>query len=141
MFSRLGTFKYKNSEGWGLTNDSINLIMSDGTNKITFLNPKSFSIVKEISVTENNLPVDNINELEYVNGFIFANLFTTNFILKIDAVTGKVVQKADLTYLFQKAQAKYPGSQEMNGIAYNPVSRRFYVTGKMWPYVFEIAFL
>lgn len=136
-FKFLGSFKYKNEEGWGLTNDSTNLIMSDGTNRITFLNPKNFEIVKELYVNDNNSKVENINELEYVNGFIYANIYTTNTIVKINSTSGKVIQKIDLTYLYQQALNKNPNSLEMNGIAYNPNSRKFYLTGKMWPYIFE----
>ena len=136
-FRLLSSFKYKNEEGWGLTNDSINLIMSDGTNKITFLNPKNFKVVKELYVSDNNNKVENVNELEYVKGFIYANIYTTNIIIKIDCLTGKVIQKIDLTYLYQKALNKNPNSLEMNGIAYNSNTNKFYLTGKMWPYIFE----
>ncbi|GAB2827975.1 glutaminyl-peptide cyclotransferase [Ferruginibacter profundus] len=136
----LKTFSYNNNEGWGLTNDSLNLIMSDGTNKITFLNPKTFQIVKELYVLEKNSIVENINELEYVNGFIYANIYTTNIIIKIDAASGEVIKKIDLTFLYQQALKQNPNSLEMNGIAYNPETKRFYITGKMWPYIFEGTF-
>lgn len=135
----LGTFKYLSKEGWGLTNDSINLIMSDGTSKISFINPTNFNIVKEIIVSENTVEVENINELEYVEGFIYANIFTTTEIIKIDPNSGNVVGKINLKILLDESLKKNPNSLEMNGIAYSSLTKHFFITGKMWPFIFEIA--
>ncbi len=138
-FEKLDTFKYDSQEGWGLTSDSVNLIMSDGTNKITWINPVTFKIVKEIYVAKNDSPVANLNELEFVEGFIYANVYTTNLIVKIDPETGYVVGTVDISNLNKQALLKNPNSLEANGIAYNSSTKRFYVTGKLWPYVFEIS--
>lgn len=137
-FAKLGTFKYTSREGWGLTTDSINLIMSDGTNKISYINPVTFKIEKEIYVTKNDSILGNLNELEFVEGFIFANVFTTDFIVKINPETGQVVGIIDISNLHKQATLKNPNSLEANGIAYNSLTKHFYVTGKLWPYVFEI---
>jgi glutaminyl-peptide cyclotransferase len=140
-FQNIGTFNLKSLEGWGLTNDSMSLIMSDGSHSLTFLDPSTFRIKKVLNVVESGQGiVNNLNELEYVDGFIYANIFTTNFIVKIDSKTGLVVQKFDLSRLYQEALLKNPNSLEMNGIAYKPQSKHFFITGKMWPYVFELVF-
>jgi glutamine cyclotransferase len=115
--------------------------MSDGTNIITFLNPQTFTITKTIDVNEYNVAIDYVNELEYVNGFIYANIYMKNEILKINAETGDVVGRIDLNPLLQEAQKRYPYSLETNGIAYNSQTNTFLVTGKMWPYYFEIELL
>ncbi len=138
-YQKLGEFKFDSKEGWGLTHDSIHLIMSDGTNIITYIDTATLQAVKRIQVTDNNAPVNNLNELEYVNGYIYANVFTTNTIVKINPLSGLVVAKVDCTALFNEAQKKFPGLMEMNGIAYNPLNNRFYITGKFWPTVYEIS--
>lgn len=139
-FKRIGQFTFPSHEGWGLTTDGQSLIMSDGTHIITYLDPSSFQVQKTLLVTDNNGPVKQLNELEYINGFIYANVYTTNHIVKIDASTGRVVGRLDLTSLAQDAKLKYPGSLEMNGIAYDAIKGSIYVTGKMWPHIYEIAF-
>jgi glutaminyl-peptide cyclotransferase len=138
-YKRVGQFSFKNKEGWGMTHDSVHLIMSDGTNVLTFLDTATLSPVRTVNVLENNLPVEYLNELEYVKGFIYANVFTTNTIVKIDAATGRVVAKLDLTALYSEAQKRYGGLLEMNGIAYDQQTDRFYVTGKFWPCIFELS--
>lgn len=140
-FESKGQFSYLSNEGWGLTTNGKDLIMSDGTNIITFLNPQTFTITKTIDVNEFNVALDYVNELEYVNGFIYANLYMKNEIVKIDAETGNVVGRLDLNPLLQEAQKRYPYSLETNGIAFNPQTNTFLVTGKMWPYYFEIELL
>ncbi len=139
-FKQIGSFKYPNAEGWGLSTDGKHVIMSDGTFKISFLNPDDFSKIKEINVTENGYAVEHINELEYVNGFIYANLWTTNQILKIDANTGQVVAKADFGQLFLDAQTQNPNILEMNGIAYDASKDEFLITGKLWPKIYRLKF-
>ncbi len=139
-FKLLNTFKYNNPEGWGLTNDGKNLIMSDGSYRLTYINPADFSKIKEINVTENGYAIEKINELEYVNGFIYANVWTTNLILKIDANTGRVVAKNDFGNLYRDAQQNNTGIMEMNGIAYDPAKDEFLLTGKLWPKIYRVKF-
>jgi glutaminyl-peptide cyclotransferase len=139
-FKNMGVFNYMSKEGWGLTTNGKDLIMSDGTNAITFINPDNFQITKTILVAENNYALDGINELEFINGFIYANVWMTNNIVKIDSETGNVVGKMDLTRLADEAKKRYNGSLEMNGIAYDSISKKVLVTGKMWPNIYEIKF-
>lgn len=139
-FKRVGQFTYVNKEGWGLTTDGKYLIMSDGTNILSFIDPKDFKVVKSLSVTANGYAMDHLNELEYIKGFIYSNVWTTNSIVKIDPATGHVVGNLDLTPLKGQATAKYAESLELNGIAYDADSDRVYVTGKMWPVMYQIGF-
>lgn len=139
-FKKLGEFTFPSQEGWGLTTDGKNLIMSDGTNTLTYLNPGSFQVVKTTEVSENGYVKDYLNELEMINGFIYANIWTTNTIVKIDPHNGKVVGKLDLSNLAADAKGIYNGSLEMNGIAYDSIANKIYVTGKMWPKIYEIKF-
>lgn len=139
-FKKIGEFTYPSKEGWGLTTDGTNLIMSDGTFEITYLDPITFRTVKKVSVTENNCPVENINELEYIKGYIFANIWPTNTIIKIDPTDGIVVGKLDLTILSDDSYLISPNSMEMNGIAYNSLTNKIFVTGKLWPRIYELEF-
>lgn len=125
-------------EGWGMTNNGKQLINSNGSNNLYFRNPETFAVDTILSVYNHNGPLSNINELEYVNGFIYANLFTTNTIVKINAKTGKVETIYDFTNLFdQFINGKYT-VDVFNGIAYNPANKHFYITGKNWPLLFEV---
>ena len=139
-FKKLSDFSFPSKEGWGMTTDSTNLIMSDGTNVLTYLDPTSLKTQKTLNVADENGPLKNINELEYIRGFIYANIYTTNYIVKIDPSNGKVIGKIDLTSLKTEQKNKFPGSLEMNGIAYNSTTDKIYVTGKMWPNIYEITF-
>ncbi|HEY1872417.1 MAG TPA: glutaminyl-peptide cyclotransferase [Chitinophagaceae bacterium] len=139
-FKQIGTFKYSNTEGWSLTTDGKSLIMSDGTNKLTYLSPKSLTPIKVLSVTDNNSPVDGINELEFIKGFIYANVWQTNSIVKIDTSNGKVVGKLDLSALVFEAKNKKPNADVLNGIAYDSIADKIYVTGKLWTNIYEINF-
>jgi glutamine cyclotransferase len=112
--------------------------MSDGTYELTYLNPITLQTVKKISVTENGYAKDYLNELEYIKGYIFANIWTTNTIVKIDPTNGKVVGKLDLSSLAYEAKNIYLGSLEMNGIAYDSIANRIFVTGKLWPKIYEL---
>ncbi len=138
-FKKIGEFSLPSNEGWGLTCDKRNIIMSDGTDSIWYINPSTLKINKVLIVTENNIPLYNLNELEFVNGFIFANVWKTNRIVKIDTLSGKVVGNLDLTSLTQDSKLRYPGSMEMNGIAYDSIENKFYVTGKLWPSIYKIS--
>jgi glutamine cyclotransferase len=138
-YKQIGIFQFDNNEGWGLTNiKNEALIMSDGTNVLTFLDPKSLKITKKLEVFENNMPVLNLNELEYVDGYIYANIYGTNKIVKIDAKNGIVLRTIDCTALANDSKSKFSGSLEMNGIAYNNKTNTFLITGKLWPCVYEI---
>jgi glutamine cyclotransferase len=139
-FKRVGQFSFPSAEGWGMTTDGHSLIMSDGTHVITYLDPVSFKVMRQLPVTENNNPVMKVNELEYIKGFIYANVYTTDRIIKIDPGTGHVVGKLDLGSLVAEAKARNPDALELNGIAYDSVADKVYITGKMWPYLYEIKF-
>jgi len=139
-FKKLGTFSFRNREGWGFTTDGKSLVMSDGTNKLTYLDPDHLTVIKTLEVTNNGYAEDNLNELEYINGFIYANIWTKNYIVKINPADGKIVGTLDLSSLYYQSRKKYQGSLEMNGIAYDADSDKVYVTGKMWPEMYQIKF-
>lgn len=138
-FKKLGDFFYE-GEGWGLTTNGKYLIMSNGSSNIFYREPQTFKIMKTLSVIDNNGPVQNINELELIHGYIYANQWLTDYILKIDTISGKVVGRLDLTSLKTEVKIKYPNAQETNGIAFDSVADKIYVTGKLWPQVFELSF-
>ncbi|HEY6976537.1 MAG TPA: glutaminyl-peptide cyclotransferase [Chitinophagaceae bacterium] len=132
-------------EGWGMTTNGKELIISTGGSNLYFVTPDSFRITKQVNVTDNYGPVGNINELEYVNGTIYANLYKTNYILKIDPETGKVTGKLDLTGILDKSSIPYDprkydenSGNVLNGIAFDSSKNSLYVTGKYWPALFEI---
>lgn len=134
-FEQIGTFEYP-GEGWGLTHDSERLIMSDGSSKIYFLDPESMKTIRSITVRFGNRVVSELNELEYVNGYIYANIWYQNIIIKIDPADGDVVGYLELSKL-------WPGRPKnidavLNGIAYNKEEDVFYITGKFWSKLFEI---
>lgn len=139
-YERIGQFSFDNNEGWGLTTDGQYLIMSDGTNALTYISPVSLRPVKVLKVTENGVQVDKLNELEYIDGCIYANVWTTNSLVKIDTILGDVVGRIDLSSLANDAKTKYPRSLEMNGIAYDSLAKTIYITGKMWPSIYAIDF-
>ena len=139
-FQKLGDFTFPSKEGWGMTTNGAQLIMSDGTSNISYLDPNTFRLVKVLGVTDNNGPVSNINELELIKGYLYANQWQTNYILKIDTSSGKVVGKLDLDSIVREEANKFPGSEVLNGIAYDSASGKIYITGKLWPNIFEIKF-
>lgn len=139
-FKQLGVFTYSNAEGWGMTTDGINLIMSDGTHKLTFLNPENLQPQKTLNVTENENLVEKLNELEFINGYIYANVWMTNNIVKIDPLNGNIMGKLDLNALSMDAKFKNIGSETLNGIAYDSSADKIYVTGKFWPNIYQIEF-
>ncbi|MDB4534525.1 glutaminyl-peptide cyclotransferase [Vicingaceae bacterium] len=139
-FKELGRFDLPTKEGWGMTTDGTYLIMSDGSNNLIYLDPTNMSVSKTVAVTDNGYIIDNLNELEYINGFVYANVWMTNTVVKIDPANGKLVGKLDLNLLANEARYNYPYSMEMNGIAYDSINNRVLVTGKMWPKYFEIKF-
>jgi glutamine cyclotransferase len=128
------------TEGWGITHDGSRLIMSDGTSKLYFLNAHSFEVVGAIEVRETGVPLENLNELEYVNGDIYANVWHTDRIARISPVTGQVTGWIDLSGLLKKKDPKWP-VDVLNGIAHDQENDRLYVTGKLWPNLFEIELI
>lgn len=138
-FARLGEFHYS-TEGWGLTNDHHHLIMSDGTEKLIYLDTATLKPVKTVRVKDENGYVTRLNELEYMDGFILANQWETNRILKIDPQSGVVTGTLDLTPLVREAKLDNPNADVLNGIAYHPATRLLIVTGKLWPstYVLQL---
>ena len=136
-FEMLDTFTYP-TEGWGLTHDGQQLIMSDGTNNLYFLNPDTLEITHQIPVLdEQGNPIVRLNELEYIDGAVYANIWQTNHIVRINPETGQVTAWIDLTNLLPTATLTQP-VDVLNGIAYDAENRRLYVTGKLWPTLFEI---
>ncbi|MFZ0663706.1 MAG: glutaminyl-peptide cyclotransferase [Acidobacteriaceae bacterium] len=135
-FRLLKTFRYP-WEGWGLTQDGKHLIMSDGTETIHFLNPETFAEVRSIRVTDHGKPVKNVNELEYIHGQIYANVWMTNKIARISPETGKVLGWIDLTGILPEIEVRSDGAV-LNGIAYDAAHNRLFVTGKLWPRLFQI---
>jgi glutamine cyclotransferase len=124
-------------EGWGLCNDGKLLIMSNGTERLTFRNPKTFAVERTIEVYTHQGPVTNLNELEYADGLIYANVWMTNKVAVIDPMSGKVLAEIDATDLV--LEGKQSGDV-LNGIAYNPTTKKWYMTGKNWPKLFEVMF-
>ncbi len=138
--NKLGEFDYE-GQGWGMTNDGKHLIMNNGNNNLYFRDPETFKIVNTIGVIDNNGPVAKINELEYVDGFIYSNIWMTNYIIKIDPTSGRVIAKADLTNLINQYVPETVAAEAvLNGIAYDSIGKRFFITGKNWPKLFEVKF-
>lgn len=126
-------------EGWGITTDSNALLVSTGGSNIYWIDPASFKIIKTLGVSDNNGYVDSINELEWVNGFIYANKYLTDYILKIDPSTGLVIGRINLSGLLQQSnQPIVTNTDVLNGIAYNPTTGNLLITGKRWPALYEI---
>jgi glutamine cyclotransferase len=137
-FKLIKEFTY-NTAGWGLTNDGKHLIMSDGSDKIYFRDPNTFQEITHISVQDNTGLRNNINELEYINGFIYANVYTTEEVLKIDPNNGHVVGKIDFSSLKNDyPELTQPPSDYFNGIAWDSTGNRIFVTGKNWSKLFEV---
>lgn len=130
-WKKLEEFTYA-TEGWGLTHDNHHLIMSDGTEKLIYLDTATFEPVKTIRVKDDNGFVTKLNELEYMDGYILANQWETNRILKIDPQTGNVVGIMDLTPLAREAKLDNPRADVLNGIAWHPGTKLLIVTGKFW---------
>lgn len=143
-FKKLQEFSWP-YEGWGITTDGKHLIVSTGGSNIYFVNPADFKILRTVGVTDNYGPVDNLNELEFINGSVYANKYLTTYILKINPETGVVTGRLDLKDIFQKSGKTYdaslipdPNEDVLNGIAYDSARNSLYVTGKQWPLLFEI---
>ena len=139
-FEEIGTFSY-DGQGWGLTTDGDSLIMSNGSDQIVYRDPATFEITRTISVRDGDTAIFQLNELEWVDGVIWANVWKTNSIVRIDAETGQVIDWLDLSSLDAEVRASIPGVDVLNGIAWNPDTNTALVTGKFWPTLFEIRIL
>ena len=135
-FERVGQFNYT-GEGWGLATDGKSLILSDGSNRLRFLDPSDFHVTKTITVLDGQTPVNELNELEFVHGEIYANVWHDNRIATIDPQSGHVTAWIDLNGLMPAGELQDPEAV-LNGIAYDQTNDKLYVTGKLWPRLFEI---
>jgi len=139
-FNRIGQFGIQNKEGWGMTSDGKQLIFSDGTFNLTYFDPDELKPVKTLEVTENGYALRALNELEYIKGYIYANVWLTNRIVKIDPSNGHVVGEMDITSLYNQSRSNNMNLGETNGIAYDSISDKILVTGKLWPTIYEVSF-
>lgn len=135
-FKVLATHEYQ-GEGWGLTHDGTHLVMSDGSSTLRFLDPTTFAVQKTLEVRDQGRPVERLNELEYAEGRIFANIYTSDRIACIDAKDGRVTGWLDLAALRRELPQPHR-AEELNGIARDPSTGHLLVTGKRWPRMFEI---
>jgi glutamine cyclotransferase len=161
-FKKLGEFTFPSKEGWGMTTDGKYIIMSDGSNNITYLDPDSthpeqvtivyddsskivktlpsLKLIKILGVRDNNGYVGGINELELIHGYLYANVYYKNNIIKIDPSSGMVVGLMNFDSLVHEAGTKYADAEVLNGIAYDSTTGKVYITGKLWPNIYEIKF-
>lgn len=137
-FARVDSFRYETPEGWGLTHDNTNLIKTDGSEFLHFIDPASMQVVNKIPVYDDKGPVKYLNELEFYDGHLYANIWTTNFAVKIDPETGKVLAKIDFDGLLSVMYNPDNRIDVLNGIAINKNNGKMYVTGKLWPKLFEV---
>lgn len=136
-FALKRTFRY-GGEGWGLTDDGERLILSDGSAVLRFLDPKNGDVLARLPVRDGDRPVDTLNELEYVNGEIYANIWYSDRIARISPETGKVLGWLDASSLREEVDLANPREDVLNGIAYDRDAKKFYMTGKRWPKLFEV---
>ncbi len=129
------TFHYQ-GEGWGLTTDGQSLIMSDGTSVLRFLDPKTFEVKRRVTVQDGRRRVAMLNELEYIEGDVYANVWRESYLVRINPRTGAVTGKIDLRGL--RPGVAWTGEEVLNGIAYDPIDKRLFVTGKNWSRLYEI---
>jgi len=140
-FAVIDSFLFKSKQGWGLVNDGKNLIMSDGTHVLTWLDPNDLSIIKTLQVANNNGIMNNLNELEFINGSLYANIYQTETIVEIDIETGKILSEINLKGIIDMYHNQKDRIDFMNGIAYDMENNRIFVTGKLWPKLFEVEFI
>ena len=140
-FSRIDSFTYETKEGWGLSHDSEHIIKTDGSEFIHFLDPKNMQLVHKIQVYDTKGPVLYLNELEYYNGIIYANIYTTDYAVMIDPKSGKVIGKINFTGLLQVMKNQDQRIDVLNGIAIHSESGKMYITGKLWPKLFEVKLI
>jgi glutamine cyclotransferase len=136
-FEQIGSFEFP-YEGWGITHDNQNLIISDGSDTLRFLDPKNFLVIREIQVHLNGLMINQLNELEFINGKIYANVWHTDLILIVDPEDGQVIGWINLIGLEEQSDLS---KNVLNGIAFDQTNNRFFVTGKNWPHLYEIVLI
>ena len=136
-FDEQRTFRY-DGEGWGLCNDGSRLVMSNGSNRLTFRDLRTFEVLGDVPVTLRGFPLTQLNELECVGGAVYANVYQTDFLVRIDPDTGRVTHYIDAAGLLTREEAR--GVDVLNGIAFDPGAETFYITGKLWPKMFEVTF-
>ena len=136
-FNRLGTYDYQ-GEGWGLCNDGTKLVMSDGSSTLFFRDLQTFALLGQVPVTRDGTPVSRLNELECVGKLVYANVYQTDTIVRIDSASGQVLTTIDASGLLTAAEAA--GTDVLNGIAFDDSTAHFFLTGKLWPKVFEVRF-
>ena len=137
-FNFVRMLRYR-GEGWGLCNDGARLVMSNGSNKLTFLDLQTFEVTGFVSVTLRGQPQNQLNELECANGIVYANIWNQDYIVRIDPSSGRVTHQIDASKLL--TQRERLSADVLNGIAHNPDSETFYITGKLWPKMFEVQFI
>lgn len=137
-FQPVTEFRY-DGEGWGLCWDGKRLVMSDGSNRLTFRDPKTFAVLGSVGVTLAGQPVDRVNELECVDGVVYANVWQTSDILRIDPKDGRVTAVIDASGLLSPDEQRQ--ADVLNGIAWDPAKKNFLITGKLWPKMFEVTFV
>lgn len=135
-FERLGEFTY-DTEGWGLTSDGTHLILSDGSDTLFFLHADDQQLVRTVRVQHEGRPLEDINELEYIDGLIWANVWHSDFVYRIDPDTGTAIDRIDFSGLLAGERPR-DSEAVLNGIAYDPNSGHLFLTGKLWPKVFEV---
>ncbi len=137
-FNRVGELSYE-GEGWGLCHDGTSLVMSNGSDTLTVRDPKTFAITRTVKVTQAGRPVDRLNELECVAGDVYANVWTTDTIVRVNLKSGAVTARIDASGLLSAAERL--GVDVLNGIAYDPADQTFLITGKLWPKLFRVRFV
>jgi glutaminyl-peptide cyclotransferase len=138
-FKKIKEFKI-DTEGWGLTSDGKSLIVSTGGSDLYYYDPSTFKLLKTQTIIESGSPSFNLNELEYINGFVYANQYQFPYIFKIDPATGQIIAKADLTTMWDRIKAIDHDAEVPNGIAYDTATKKMYITGKWWPELYEVQF-
>lgn len=128
------------AEGWGLTTNGTQLIASNGSGTLYYYDPSTFKLLKAQDVTEAGSLSYNLNELEFIDGYIYANQYQAPYIFKIEPSTGSIVAKADLTQLWDRIRAIDPDADVPNGVAYDAATKKIYITGKWWPELYEVQF-
>ncbi len=134
------TLTTDNGQGWGMTTDGTNLIVDDGSSNLYYYEPSNFKLIRKVAVTDAGALGYNLNELEYIDGYIYANQWQLPYILKIDPSNGQILAKADLTDVWNRVQRKDSNADVLNGIAYDAETKKIYITGKRWPQLYEVQF-
>jgi glutaminyl-peptide cyclotransferase len=138
-FKKVKEFRI-DTDGWGLTNNGTELIASDGSSNLFYYEPSTFRLLRTQTITEGGSLSYNLNELEYIDGYIYANQYQAPYIFKIDPGSGSIVAKTDLSAMWNRVKAIDPQADVPNGIAYDTATKKIYITGKLWPELYEVGF-